>query len=162
MTDAWQSRQPARVGVGTGRAEGVGVNRRAPDGQPIDAQIGIIRVDDDAGRRRGVIVNYACHPTVLGPDNLLVTGDFPPSPSSDRKCARPGNVALFVNGTQGNISMGHSSELSAIGVITPGRTFERAAAIGVALGRAALEALPQVTTASRVSSTVHLDFNRFL
>ncbi len=59
-----------------------------------------------------------------------------------------GKLALFINGTQGNISVGHSSELSAIGIITPGRTFERAAEIGVALGRAALDALPQVTTAS--------------
>ena len=53
---------------------------------------------------------------------------------------------MFVNGTQGNISMGHSSELSAIGVITPGRTFERAAELGNRLGDAVLEALPEIET----------------
>ena len=151
MTEAWDSRQPARIGVGTGRAEGIGVNRRTPDKQPIDDQIGLLRVDDDAGRTRGVLVNYACHPTVLGPDNLLVTGDFPSYTIDEiERALVPGGVAMFINGTQGNISVGHSSELSAIGIITPGRTFERAAAIGSALGRAALAALPRVTTASRV------------
>ena len=53
---------------------------------------------------------------------------------------------MFVNGTQGNISMGHSSELSAIGVITPGRTFERAAELGHLLADAALVALPDIAT----------------
>ena len=53
---------------------------------------------------------------------------------------------MFVNGTQGNISMGHSSELSAIGVITPGRTFERAAELGHLLADATLMALPAIAT----------------
>jgi neutral ceramidase len=53
---------------------------------------------------------------------------------------------MFVNGTQGNISMGHSSELSAIGVVTPGRTFERAAELGCRLAEATLAALPQIET----------------
>lgn len=149
VTEAWQSRRPARIGVGTGRAEGVGVNRRTPDKRPIDDQIALIKVDDEQGRTRGVIINYACHPTVLGPDNLLVTGDFPYYTIDEvERALGPGSVALFINGTQGNISVGHSSELSAIGIITPGRTFERAAETGIALGRAALDALPHVTTAS--------------
>jgi hypothetical protein len=51
---------------------------------------------------------------------------------------------MFTNGTQGNISMGHSSELSAIGIITPGRTFDRAAELGGNLAEAALAALPEI------------------
>ena len=54
--------------------------------------------------------------------------------------------AMFVNGTQGNISMGHSSELSAIGVITPGRTFEHADELGNKLAMATLNALGQIET----------------
>jgi neutral/alkaline ceramidase-like enzyme len=149
VTEAWHVRRPARIGVGTGRAEGVGVNRRTPDKRPIDDQVALIKVDDEQGHTRGVIINYACHPTVLGPDNLLVTGDFPHFTIDEvERALGPGSLALFINGTQGNISVGHSSELSAIGIITPGRTFERAAATGMALGRAALDALPHVTTAS--------------
>jgi hypothetical protein len=149
VCEAWESRRPARIGVGTGRAEGVGVNRRTPDQRPIDDQIALLRVDDEQGRTRGVIINYACHPTVLGPDNLLVTGDFPAYTIDEVQSALgPGSVAMFINGTQGNISVGHSSELSAIGVITPGRTFERASEIGTSLGRAALDALPNIGTTS--------------
>ena len=147
VSKAWENRFAARVGVGAGRVDGVGVNRRTPNQLPIDDQVGIIRVDGLDDVTRAVLINYSCHPTVLGPDNLLVTGDFPSFAVEEieRKIG-PNGFAMFVNGTQGNISMGHSSELSAIGVITPGRTFERAAELGHSLAAAALGALPAIIT----------------
>ena len=147
VTTASENRFPARVGVGAGHVEGVGVNRRSPDHLPVDREVGIIKVEDAQGRPRAVFVNYACHPTVLGPDNLLVTRDFPGYAVSELEdTLGQGGFAMFVNGTQGNISMGHSSELSAIGIITPGRTFERAAALGHLLAEATLSALPAIVT----------------
>jgi hypothetical protein len=123
------------------------MNRRTPDGKPVDEEIGILRVDDEDGQPRAVLVNYACHPTVLGPDNLLATGDFPATTIEHLEMALgPDGFALFLNGTQGNIGPGHSSELSAIGIIAPGRTFERAAELGAKLARAVLTALPSVPT----------------
>jgi len=68
---AWRSRFPARLGIGTGAIDGLGVNRRSPDGQPVDREIAIWKADDAIGRTRAVLINYACHPTVLGPDNRL-------------------------------------------------------------------------------------------
>jgi len=117
---AWRSRFPARLGVGTETMDGLGVNRRSPDGQPVDREIGILKVDDANGRTRAVLINYTCHPTVLGPDNLLASGDFPAA-TVERVEDRlgEGSFAMYVNGAQGDISVGHSSELSAIGVITP-------------------------------------------
>jgi hypothetical protein len=145
VTRAWRERFPARVGVGAGRVEGIGVNRRTPDHRPVDEEIGIIKVEDETGSVRAVFINYACHPTVLGSNNLLVTGDFPAfAVERLEEALGPGGFAMFVNGTQGNISMGHSSELSAIGVITPGRTFERAAELGHLLADATLAALPDI------------------
>ncbi|HKO99124.1 MAG TPA: neutral/alkaline non-lysosomal ceramidase N-terminal domain-containing protein [Pyrinomonadaceae bacterium] len=145
VSNAWRERFPARVGVGVGRVEGVGVNRRSPDQRPIDEQVGVIKVDDLNGRTRAVLMNYSCHPTVLGPDNLLVTGDFPNFAVEEiERSLGPDSLAMFVNGTQGNISMGHSSELSAIGVITPGRTFERAAELGHLLAEATLVELKSI------------------
>ena len=147
VANASENRFPARVGVGVGYVEGVGVNRRSPDRLPVDREVGIIKVEDAEGRVRAVFINYACHPTVLGPDNLLVTRDFPGFAVSEvEETLGPGSFAMFVNGTQGNISMGHSSELSAIGIITPGRTFERAAEMGHLLAAATLSALPDIET----------------
>jgi hypothetical protein len=144
---AWQSRFDARVGVGTGAITTVGVNRRSPDGLPIDREIGIVKVDDTQGKTKGVLINYGCHPTVLGPDNLLASGDFP-NMTIDRVEERlgKGSFGMYINGAQGDISVGHSSELSAIGVITPGRTFERATELGHELADAVLHALPGVGT----------------
>lgn len=144
---AWRSRFGARVGIGTGTIEGLGVNRRSPDGKPVDGEIGIVKVDDAQGRTRAVLINYGCHPTVLGPDNLLASGDFP-AMAIGRVEGRlgDGSFAMYVNGAQGDISVGHSSELSAIGVITPGRTFERATELGHQLGDSVLSALPAIAT----------------
>lgn len=154
VTNAWRARFPARVGVGVAEVDGVGVNRRSPDQRPIDEQVGIIKVDDFNGRTRAVLINYSCHPTVLGPDNLLVTGDFPNFAIEQiERTIGPDGFAMFVNGTQGNISMGHSSELSAIGVITPGRTFERAAELGHLLADATLVALPDIATSDALTLT---------
>lgn len=147
VVTAWRKRFPARVGVGAGRVTGIGVNRRTPDKLPIDEEVGIIKIADAAGRTRAALLNHACHPTVLGPDNLLVTGDFPAFAIQKIEAALGADgFAMFTNGTQGNISVGHSSELSAIGVITPGRTFERATELGERLGDAALAALPEIET----------------
>ena len=167
VAGAWETRTQARVGVGSGRVSGIGRNRRTADHLPVDDEVGIIKVLSPDGRPRGVLINYACHPTVLGPDNLLMTADFPAF-AIERIEAElgTGSFALFVNGAQGNISTGHSSELSAIGVITPGRTFERAEELGHRLAEVVLAALPTIPTfddlpLSISSATIHLPFNRY-
>lgn len=146
---AWRKRFPAGVGIGMARVQGIGVNRRSSDQRPVDEEVGIIKIEDADRRTRAVVMNYACHPTVLGSDNLLVTGDFPAFAIQEvESTLGPDSFAMFVNGAQGNISMGHSSELSAIGIITPGRTFEHAAELGQSLARATIEAIPTVATSS--------------
>jgi hypothetical protein len=148
VVTAWRERIVARAGVGAARVEGIGVNRRTADGRPVDEEIAIIKIAHPNGRTRAVLINHACHPTVLGPNNLLVTGDFPAFAINKVEAALGAEgFAMFLNGTQGNISMGHSSELSAIGVITPGRTFERAAELGHRLAAATLASLPEIETA---------------
>jgi neutral ceramidase len=146
VVQAWATRFPARAGVGSGHVDGIGVNRRTADKKPIDEEIGIIKVEDTAGSIRLLLINYACHPTVLGSNNLLATGDFPYFAVEKLETELDGVSAMFVNGTQGNISMGHSSELSAIGIVTPGRTFEHAAELGYKLADAALAGLSGIAT----------------
>lgn len=158
VAHAWTSRRPARVGVGSGGVTGIGVNRRTPDQRPVDGEIGILEVETLDGEMHGTLINHSCHPTVLGPDNLLITGDFPAftvQRLGDR--LGEGGFAMFVNGAQGNISVGHSSELSAIGIITPGRTFERAAELGHQLADAVVEALPAILKSTSLPIAVASD-----
>ncbi len=149
---AWESRSEARIGVGRARIEGFGVNRRTADGQPVDEEIGILKIADGTGAARGVLFHYGCHPTVLGPDNHLATADFP-GVAVARLESRlgAGGFALFFNGTEGDISVGHSSELSAIGVIAPGRTFERAAELGGRMADAVWAALGDIETSDQAA-----------
>jgi hypothetical protein len=82
----------ARIGTGYGETY-IGHNRRyvQPDGtvkmlwrnatkiptHPVDPTVGIIRVDDTSGKPLAILVNYACHPVVFGPDNLRYSADYP-------------------------------------------------------------------------------------
>ena len=81
----------ARLGTGYGRAY-IGYNRRRvfPDGavsmfwtnpdriptSPVDPTVSVLRVDTAAGKPLAVLVNYACHPVVFGPDNLEYSADY--------------------------------------------------------------------------------------
>lgn len=84
---AMDALEPVRVVAGRGRS-GIGANRdlRLPDGRAVagpnpdgfaDTDVGVVRVEHLDGRPLAVLVNYACHPTVLGPDNRLVSPDYP-------------------------------------------------------------------------------------
>lgn len=50
--------------------------QRIPYGQ-VDPQVGVIRITDAGGKTRAVLVNYACHPVVLGPRNVKISSDYP-------------------------------------------------------------------------------------
>lgn len=84
--------KPARIGVGLGQTV-IGHNRRVVQsdgtvkmlwrnstGQQtglIDPTVGVIRVDDTSGNPMAILVNYACHPVIFGPDNLRYSADYP-------------------------------------------------------------------------------------
>jgi len=81
---------PARIAAGFGEIY-LGHNRRkvVPDSKvtmlwrnaeklptaPLDPTVGVLRVDDAEGKPRAIIVNYACHAVVLGPDNRQISAD---------------------------------------------------------------------------------------
>ncbi|OGG54326.1 MAG: hypothetical protein A3F84_07560 [Candidatus Handelsmanbacteria bacterium RIFCSPLOWO2_12_FULL_64_10] len=168
LVDAWEHREEGRLGVGVGHAEDVGRNRRRLDygGLPVDPEVGIVRVEDGAGKIRGVLFNYACHPTTMGPDNLMITEDWACyAIRTIREQAGRDAVVIYVNGAEGDINPGYSSGLSCIGAPIPIRTFAYAEKIGVRLGRAVLEGLAGVETKAAlsirsVSSRVDLPLRR--
>jgi len=148
ITQAWRLRRPRLIGTGTAYHRGwVGMNRRRLDGgfSPVDKEIPILTVTDRRGRAEAVLFNYACHPACLGPDNLLITADWPHFVSDKIKRQLGTSVkVLFFQGTQGNINTGYSAGLSAIGVPIPTRTFEYAREVGEVIAGAVLAKLPEI------------------
>lgn len=71
-----QKLEPARLGAGQGKVEEIGLNRNDP-AQPLDQEVNILRVDTLSGQPIAVMMNYGCHPTVLGYQNLLYSADYP-------------------------------------------------------------------------------------
>ncbi len=81
----------AQLGTGFGRVN-IGYNRRRvnPDGtvtmvwenpdklptSPLDPTVAVLRVDSTDGKPLAILVNYACHPVVFGPDNLEYSADY--------------------------------------------------------------------------------------
>lgn len=44
---------------------------------PVDPSVGVIRITDPESNVRAVLVNYACHPVILGPRNRKLSADYP-------------------------------------------------------------------------------------
>jgi len=135
---------PVEIGIGQGWLEGLGVNRRTSTGMPVDPSVGVLRIDCNK-KPEGILINYACHPVVLGPDNLLITADYPGYALRVIERVFEGKVIpMFTNGAAGDINVGHSAELSAIGETIPGRTFERAENLGMMLAGEVLKTLTKI------------------
>jgi len=113
IREARQKLVPARLGVGWGFSQ-ANINRRAidvdgkaslglnPDG-PTDRRIGMMRIDHADGTPMAIIANYAMHGTVLGPRNLLISGDAP-GIVSDYVEQKTGVSCLYINGALGNMA----------------------------------------------------------
>ena len=117
IIDAEQALRPARVLVGHGRVE-EGFNRRKiVDGKaemfwtnrervpttPVDYELGVIRVEDASGETIATLVNFQCHPVVLGPENLDISADYPGVMKGLVEEAL-GGECLFLQGAAGDIN----------------------------------------------------------
>jgi hypothetical protein len=62
----------------TGKGEGIALWRnyeRIPYG-PVDPEVGVIKIEDETGNPRVILMQYACHPVVNG-HNLEISADYP-------------------------------------------------------------------------------------
>ncbi|MCC6694020.1 MAG: hypothetical protein IT365_00190 [Candidatus Hydrogenedentes bacterium] len=109
--------QEAQVGWGTASID-ISHNRRfIKDGrcfmmwrnadriptQPVDHEAGIIRVDTTNGTPLAALVHYACHPVVLGTDNLEYSADWPGEMARHVK-EGAGAECFFLQGGSGDIN----------------------------------------------------------
>lgn len=95
--------QPASLGFGRGKVEGIGLNRNDPE-QPVDSEVIVVRIDAVSGQPLAVIMNYGCHPTVLGYQNLQYSADYPGAARSTLHKIYPDTIFMYTNGASGDIS----------------------------------------------------------
>ena len=134
---------PASIEVATGHIY-LGFNRRkVVDGQatmwwrnadrlpshPLDPTVNVLLVKDADSKTRAVLVNYACHPSVLGPDNLRFSADYPGAMKRYVESQVPGATCLFVQGGAGDINPYRDKEP------VNGQGFQAVDEMGQALGK---------------------------
>lgn len=104
MTEAaWEAdraKTPARVGVGHGEVREV---IRSRVGLPLDPEVGVLKVVRTDGRPMALLWNYAIHGTLLGKENLLLSGDVTAAASQELERTL-GVPALYTNGAVADVS----------------------------------------------------------
>lgn len=98
---------------GTGRSPLAAHRDQLVDGRPVvgldpdvaaDDTVTVGRATDADGRVRAVIVSYACHPTVLGWQNRLVSPDYVGALRELVEERHPGALTLFLQGASGELA----------------------------------------------------------
>src|SRR5881227_1334984 len=109
--EALANLQPVRLRAGRGQCS-INVNRRAvtsggerflginPDG-PCDREVLVVKLDKLDGEPLATLVNYACHPTIMGPPNRLITPDYPGAMKRVVEQA-VGGKCIFLQGAAGD------------------------------------------------------------
>ena len=87
VMEAVRSAVNCNVSYGKGMSD-ININRRPADEKgnlftgrnwdgPVDHSVDVIGFDDENGNVISTIVGYACHPHILGPENRLISPDYP-------------------------------------------------------------------------------------
>jgi neutral ceramidase len=106
----------------------------------VDPALPVLRLVASDGTVIAVIVAYACHPVVLGADNLLWTADYPGFVRLALERHHPGAVALFLTGCTGDANTGHKVVASSTLAPQAERSFAAAECIGERIAAMALAA----------------------
>lgn len=99
----------AQVYVSKDRLSGIGSNRNSHDFKGND-DLMVIYIEQEEGRK-ALLVNYACHPTVLNQENTKISADFPGA-LDKYMCDQKYFYSMFLNGSCGDISTRFTREKS--------------------------------------------------
>jgi hypothetical protein len=101
INEAVNRLQPAKVKIATGKAQGkIAYNYYAE--KLYDPRCHVIQVLNAAGAPLATLINYACHPEIIGPDQGILCPDFV-GPLCDRIKERSAGTGLFMNSAQGGM-----------------------------------------------------------
>lgn len=93
--------KPSVIKIATGNARGkIAYNYYAE--QLYDPRCDVIQILDKRHKPFATLVNYACHPEVIGPDQGILCPDFV-GPLYDRIRERTGGAGIFMNGALGGM-----------------------------------------------------------
>ncbi|RAV13334.1 neutral/alkaline non-lysosomal ceramidase N-terminal domain-containing protein [Paenibacillus contaminans] len=104
--------EEGELAIGRGKS-GFAVSRRKPVGDgvvwapyyegEIDKELLVLTLTDSSGAMKGILYNYGCHTTAMGPDNLLLSNDFAGQTSRVLEEAYPDVTAIFLQGCGGEL-----------------------------------------------------------
>lgn len=94
---AINSMEPFTLRTAKGNTPPLGSERHT--GETPGGNLTVIQCKTESGKLL-TLYNFPCHPTVLGPDNLLASADF----SANIEELLGGDMAIFLNGAAGDIS----------------------------------------------------------
>lgn len=159
---AWETRVPGRVGIESGEVFELGKNRRRLlyGGLHPDPEVAVIKIEDKKGRLLGIAFNYGCHPSGLDWQNTLISEDWPYFAIKGIKNMVGDDVwVAYYQGAEGNINVGYSAELSAVGAEMPVRNYWYIEKKGCQMAEAILKVLPTISTDdNQVVKTTHAHF----
>jgi len=93
--------QPAHIKIATGKAKGkITYNYYAE--KLFDPRCHVIQVIDVEGKPLATLVNYACHPEIIGPEQGILCPDFV-GPLYERIHERGGGIGIFINSAAGGM-----------------------------------------------------------
>ncbi len=137
-----RSLRNAYVGFDRGVVK-IGVNRRwkvlqgslklnpDPEG-PVNQEAGVVKIVDDRYNTIAHLVNYACHPVVLGENNLLISADYPGVVQTAVENIF-GGICLFANGACGDINpiihRGNYKDVQKLGMMLAGEVIKVSSSI---------------------------------
>ena len=114
IAQAKSSAQPGEFFAGFAVVPEVAKNRREGE-TAADHSLNVLWAKDRAGCVTGLIVNYACHATVLDSSNYLISADYPQYIYEGIQRDFPGAASMFFNGACGDVNIGYSADESALG-----------------------------------------------
>ncbi len=137
MRAAYDNRKRATVGFATSNQDGLSRNTMVTGG-PVDAQLGVLRVNDSDGKAIALMGNFGaqCIGTEIpGPEMLTLSADYPGHFCAELERLAEGCVAMFLQGACGDVVCANPAKATgwahaeSVGKLLAQRAFETAQSI---------------------------------
>ncbi|WP_127588600.1 hypothetical protein [Paenibacillus koleovorans] len=93
----------SKFGVSRRKLMEEGVKWKPTYDTEIDDDLFVIQLVDEAKAIKGILYSIGCHSTSMSSDNYLISNDYPGKTSSYLEETYPGTMAVFLQGSAGEI-----------------------------------------------------------